>query len=96
MKLLDLNRAAGKGFEIPAGTAVDWPAMAWRGMHVLVNGRTDLPALATLLMLIVTGYLLYYFVDEETRPAVSALHWVTGLAFPVGFGPFWLRQVAER
>ncbi|HZT41738.1 MAG TPA: family 20 glycosylhydrolase [Chthonomonadaceae bacterium] len=48
-KLLEMDRAGGKGLDIPAGTVVDWPAMAWRGMHILVNGRTDIPALETLL-----------------------------------------------
>jgi predicted permease len=31
-------------------------------------------------VLVVTGYALYYLVSEESRPAVSLLHWALGLA----------------
>jgi hypothetical protein len=30
-------------------------------------------------VLVVTGYALYYLVSEESRPAVSMLHWALGL-----------------
>ena len=33
-----------------------------------------------LAVLIGTGYALYYFGSEETRPAISAVHWCLGLA----------------
>jgi len=35
------------------------------------------------LLLIVSGYLLYYVGDEKARPIVSALHWIVGLASPL-------------
>jgi hypothetical protein len=35
-----------------------------------------------MLLLTVTGYLLYYAGDETTRPVISALHWVVGLVVP--------------
>jgi hypothetical protein len=35
---------------------------------------------ACLLALTVTGYALYYLVDTDSRPGVSMLHWVIGLA----------------
>jgi len=35
-----------------------------------------------LLLLTVTGYLLYYAGGEDTRPVISALHWVVGLSVP--------------
>lgn len=41
------------------------------------------------LLLIVSGYLLYYVGDENVRPIISALHWVIGLACPGFF--FWHR-----
>jgi CHASE2 domain-containing sensor protein len=31
-------------------------------------------------LLVLSGYALYYLVDEITRPAVSILHWSVGLA----------------
>jgi len=40
-------------------------------------------ALSSLLLLLtVTGYLLYYAGGEDTRPVISALHWVVGLSVP--------------
>jgi hypothetical protein len=35
-----------------------------------------------MLALTVTGYLLYYAGDEETRPVISAVHWIIGLIVP--------------
>jgi hypothetical protein len=35
-----------------------------------------------MLALTVTGYLLYYAGDEETRPVISAVHWIIGLVVP--------------
>ncbi len=38
---------------------------------------------AFMLLLTVTGYLLYYAGDQNTRPVISAAHWLLGLAVPV-------------
>jgi hypothetical protein len=35
-----------------------------------------------MLLLTITGYLLYYAGDVDTRPMISAGHWVLGLAIP--------------
>jgi len=35
-----------------------------------------------MLLLTVTGYLLYYAGGEESRPLISLLHWAPGLAVP--------------
>ncbi len=35
------------------------------------------------LLLIVSGYLLYYIGDDKVRPVVSILHWGIGLACPL-------------
>ena len=37
------------------------------------------------LLLIVSGYLLYYVGDDSVRPYVSEIHWVFGLACPALF-----------
>lgn len=55
-KLAERNTEAQKGLTIPAGVVADWPAMAWRGIHLLVNGRQDLPALETLLTQVMPQY----------------------------------------
>lgn len=36
--------------------------------------------LGVAVLLIVTGYALYYFGGEELRPVISAVHWIVGLA----------------
>jgi len=35
------------------------------------------------LLLIVSAYALYYLANEETRPWISATHWILGLALPL-------------
>jgi hypothetical protein len=49
LQLLGLDTATAKDIEVPAGLTLDWPDMAWRGIHLLVNGRFDLADLETLL-----------------------------------------------
>ncbi len=43
MELLSLNSAAAPAIKLHAATIVDWPAMRWRGVHVGVGSRADLP-----------------------------------------------------
>ena len=40
---------------------------------------------ATLLFLIVSGYLLYYVADDEARNAVSWSHWILGIVLPLAY-----------
>lgn len=47
-------------------------------------------------VLIGTGYLLYYAAGEDTRPVVSALHWMIGVAYPAFFAWHVLRGRALR
>ncbi len=42
-----------------------------------------------LLVLTLTGYLLYYVGSETARPIISVLHWTIGLAAPLAY--FWHR-----
>lgn len=44
------------------------------------NRWTGLLAVSLLLVLAVTGYLLYYFSNEDLRPILSVVHWVPGIA----------------
>lgn len=59
---------------------------AWLPTHVLPRLRqgirlaTGAAQLALLAVLIVSGYGLYYFADETTRPTWSMIHWGTGVA----------------
>jgi len=52
------------------------------GWHQRKNLRAGSIVVATFVLLIVSGYVLYYS-DEETRPVFSALHWIIGLGAPV-------------
>jgi hypothetical protein len=47
-------------------------------------------------LLILTGYALYYFGGENTRPVISALHWGVGLAAPFIIGLHVWRGRATR
>lgn len=49
---------------------------AW---HVRRNRTTGLIAVTTFLLLVLTGYLLYYAGDETSRPIISLAHWIVGL-----------------
>lgn len=53
---------------------------AWAIRRNIVLGIT---VLVVMLLLTLTGYLLYYAGGEETRPVISILHWVLGVAVPV-------------
>ena len=39
--------------------------------------------ISVLSALVLSGYALYYWVGEQTRPLISTTHWVVGLALPV-------------
>jgi hypothetical protein len=54
---------------------------ALRGWALRRNRASGSVIVAVLVVLTVTGYALYYLVDDRTRPPVSLLHWVLGLAF---------------
>lgn len=49
LKLLELDKAGDKGVTLPAVSIVDWPTMAWRGIHLSIGSRDDLPRFETLL-----------------------------------------------
>jgi MFS family permease len=49
----------------------------WRRHHRRVSGIVTVGAL---LILIASGYLLYYVADDGWRISVSTLHWLVGLA----------------
>lgn len=58
--VLRMDTAGGKGLAISAITAADWPTLAWRGMHLLVGGRGNLPALERIL----TDYMPRYRLNQ--------------------------------
>ena len=76
---LRLHGAFAMVMLIVAGTLL--PIHIRRGWHQRKNLLAGIVVIAIIVLLIASGYALYYG-DEETRPVVSALHWVVGLAAP--------------
>lgn len=56
-------------------------ARAWRLRR---NHRSGLLMLSLVVLLVVTGYGLYYAGDEETRPWISVVHWLAGMLAAAG------------
>ncbi|HZO91723.1 MAG TPA: family 20 glycosylhydrolase [Chthonomonadaceae bacterium] len=64
LKLLERAGDAAASWDIPAVRIADWPTMRWRGMHVLVNSRDDLPAVEQLLTRFLPQYRLNRLILE--------------------------------
>jgi hypothetical protein len=45
---------------------------------------------AVMLVLCITGYLLYYVGSDDWRPSLSAAHWIIGLVLPVSLFAHWV------
>ena len=58
------------------------PVHIRRAWTIRRNFALGIGLVAFMLLLTVTGYLLYYAGDENTRPVISAAHWILGLAVP--------------
>ncbi|MDE2494275.1 MAG: hypothetical protein KGL97_10295 [Alphaproteobacteria bacterium] len=54
----------------------------WKMRRHRVSGSS---LLASLVLLVVSGYLLYYLGGDQSRAIVNLTHWVIGLALPVPF-----------
>ena len=76
---LRLHGACAMLMLIVAGSLL--PIHIRRGWHQRKNLLAGCVVIAIILLLIVSGYALYYG-DEESRPFVSALHWIVGLGAP--------------
>jgi hypothetical protein len=55
------------------------PVHIRKAWHAGKNRWSGSLLLAVLLLLILTGYVLYYFADEESRPWIGVIHWAIGL-----------------
>jgi hypothetical protein len=53
-----------------------------RGWHQRRNVTAGLLLVGIALLLALSGYALYYFGGEQTRPWISLFHWVLGLVAP--------------
>ena len=59
------------------------PIHVRRGWHQRKNLLAGSVVAGVLLVLTASGYALYYYGGEAARPAISALHWIVGLAAPL-------------
>jgi hypothetical protein len=60
-----------------------YPVHIWRGWQARRNRRSGATLVGICLLLIITGYLLYYVGGETARAVTSLLHLLIGLAFPL-------------
>jgi hypothetical protein len=51
-----------------------------RGWLLARNRGSGIVVIAIVAILIATGYALYYVVTDATRPSISIVHWIAGLA----------------
>ena len=59
------------------------PIHVRRGWHQRKNLLAGGVVVAILVLLIASGYGLYYYGGEEARPLISAFHWIVGLGAPL-------------
>jgi len=91
----ELARIAGEAFALRVHGATAIVALIAVGAMLSTHSRLGWALrrnrgsgsllVVTLFVLIVTGYALYYLVDEASRPPVSLLHWGLGLALVPAF-----------
>jgi len=79
---LRLHGASMIGFLVVFGALL--PGHVARGWRRRRNRRSGIFMVATTVVLGLSGYGLYYLGDEATRPWISAVHWVIGLAAGAG------------
>lgn len=78
--MLKIHGAAAMAGLVVYGSLL--PVHVRRAWAMRRNIALGICLLTLMLLLTVTGYLLYYAGDEETRPVISLLHWAIGLVVP--------------
>jgi len=78
--MLRLHGAAAMAGLIIYGSLM--PVHIRRAWAIRRNIALGIGLVAFMLLLTITGYLLYYAGDENTRPVISAVHWILGIAVP--------------
>ena len=89
---MQAHGAAAMVFLVLLGTLLQGHVrQAWNARRSRVTGGGMLAGVA---LLVASGYGLYYLGGEETRAAVSLLHWVVGLVLPAWL--VWHVRAAKR
>lgn len=78
--MLKLHGAAAMAGLIIYGSLL--PIHIRRAWAIRRNIYLGIGLVAIMLLLTITGYLLYYAGGEETRPVISAAHWILGVIVP--------------
>lgn len=78
--MLRLHGAAAMAGLIVYGSLL--PVHIRRAWSIRRNIALGIGLVSMMLLLTVTGYLLYYASDENARPVISAAHWILGLGVP--------------
>ena len=78
--MLRLHGAAAMAGLIIYGSLL--PVHVRRAWSIRRNIALGIGLVTFMLLLTVTGYLLYYSGDENIRPIISAAHWILGLVVP--------------
>ena len=78
--MLRLHGAAAMAGLVIYGSLL--PVHVRRAWSIRRNIALGIALVTIMLLLTVTGYLLYYAGDENTRPVISAAHWILGLVVP--------------
>ena len=78
--MLRLHGAAAMAGLVIYGSLL--PVHVRRAWSIRRNIALGIGLVTIMLLLTLTGYLLYYSGDETTRPVISAAHWLPGLAVP--------------
>jgi hypothetical protein len=79
---LRLHGAAAMGFLMVLGSLLQ--AHISRAWHLRKNLASGLFMLGLVMLLVLTGYGLYYVADEQSHPWISTLHWTIGIAAIAG------------
>lgn len=58
--------------------------------------RSGVTLIGWLILLVISGYLLYYVASEYARQAISIAHWVSGLLLPLFYGLHRLKRRRMR
>ena len=78
--MLKVHGAAAMAGLIVYGSLL--PVHVRRAWSIRRNIVLGIALVTVMLLLTVTGYLLYYAGGEDTRPVIGAAHWILGLAVP--------------
>jgi hypothetical protein len=74
---LKVHGAAAMGFMVVLGALI--PIHMRRNWLIHRNVGSAVPLVLSIVVMIVTGYGLYYVGSEHWRPWISAIHWIAGL-----------------